>query len=110
MQDHLIRQDLAGQVADELMHVDDDPTGFIGAEAPRFDMGVDRGPLAAPVLTDRRVAMDAPALHPVRPVHIGMHEGEDGVDVASIEGPVGGAQKILFFHRGHGLTREGCST
>jgi hypothetical protein len=34
------------------------------------------------------MAMDVPALHAIGPIDVGVHDGEDGVDVAGVEGTV----------------------
>src|SRR5438445_8102755 len=70
------------------MDIDNDPSGLIGSEASRFDTGIDQTPLSGPVVAHGAVAVDVPAFHPVRPVHLGMHCRQRPVDVARIEGVV----------------------
>src|SRR2546422_1727538 len=55
------------------MDIDNDPSGLIDSEASRFDTGIDQTPLSGPVVAHGAVAVDVPAFHPVRPVHLGMH-------------------------------------
>src|SRR5439155_4977646 len=70
------------------MDIDNDPSGLIGSEASRFDTGIDQTPLSGPVVAHGVVAVDVPAFHPVRPVHLGMQCRQRPVDVARIEGVV----------------------
>src|SRR5437773_841483 len=65
------------------MDIDNDPSGLIGSEESRFDTGIDQTPLSGPVVAHGAVAVDVPAFHPVRPVHLGMHCRQRPVDVVT---------------------------
>src|SRR3989442_318440 len=82
------------------MDIDNDPSGLIGSEASRFDTGIDQTLLSGPVVPHGAVAVDVPAFHPVRPVHLGMHCRQRPVDVARIEGVVRVREKVAV-HRPH---------
>src|SRR2546422_1032981 len=82
------------------MDIDNDPSGLIDSEASRFDTGIDQTPLSGPVVAHGAGAVDVPAFHPVRPVHLGMHCRQRPVDVARIEGVVRVREKVAV-HRPH---------
>ena len=82
------------------MDIDNDPSGLIDSEASRFDTRIDQTPLSGPVVAHGAVAVDVPAFHPVRPVHLGMHCRQRPVDVARIEGVVRVREKVAV-HRPH---------
>ena len=82
------------------MDIDNDPSGLIDSEASRFDTGIDQTPLSGPVVAHGAVAVDVPAFHPVRPVHLGMHCRQRPVDVARIEGVVRVREQVAV-HRPH---------
>jgi hypothetical protein len=100
MLDHLIRYDRAGPIADDLVDIDDETTTLVGPEASGLDVGINHTPLARPVVAHTVATVDPPALHPVRPVHVRMHDREGRRDVARIECVVGAAEEIAI--RGHG--------
>ena len=84
------------RVPDNLLDVDDYPARGIRLEPARFDPRVDRPELALPVLADGGVAADPAPLHPVRPVDLRVHEQEDRLDVAGIEGLIGATKDLLL--------------
>src|SRR3989475_11038776 len=82
------------------MDIDNDPSGLIDSEASRFDTGIDQTPLSGPVVAHGPVAGDVPALHPVRPVHLGVPCRPRPVDVPRLEG-VGRLPEKVAVHRPH---------
>src|SRR5262245_60733515 len=68
--DHALRNDIPFQVADYLMNFNDRAPHLIGAEADRFDVRINRLPLARPVIADALATIHAPALPAVRPINI----------------------------------------
>jgi hypothetical protein len=61
----------------------------------RLDERIDQVKLAPPILTDLLVAVQASALHPVRPIDVHVHRREGAVDVARAERLVGATQQLL---------------
>lgn len=57
-------------------------------ESYRLDVGIEDLPLAQPVVPDLGMSVNAAAFHSVGPVNVGMHQGQDGVDVAGVEGSI----------------------
>jgi hypothetical protein len=49
-------------------------------------MGIENAPLPPPVGPHLVVSMNASALHPVWPLHTGVQQRENRIDVASVEG------------------------
>ena len=62
---------------------------------PRLDERVDQVKLSPPIVTDLMVAVQASALHPVRPIYVRVHRRERTVDVTRIECLIGAAQQPL---------------
>ena len=86
---------LAVEVADELMDVDRDrAVGTLG-DRDRVDPGVDRGPLARPVVADRVLAVQPPSLPCVGPVDVVAARRQDALDVAGVECVVQSSQLLL---------------
>jgi hypothetical protein len=83
------------RVVDHLMDVDRDRPVRLLCEALGLDLARDRGELSVPVLTDRRPADHPTALPGVRPIDLGMHQLDRGLDVARVERAVGGPQHQL---------------
>jgi len=67
----LVCQNLASQVADDLVNIDNHAPLFIGCEVQGFDMGVNHAPLARPILAHAIMAVYIPAFHAIRPNHTG---------------------------------------
>jgi hypothetical protein len=91
---HLIEEDFAGEIANDLMDMNGGAAVWFGGEIRGFDVWVEDGPLACPVVPHSVVAVDATALHRIGPVHIGVHEVQDGVDVAGVEVLVSGGEEV----------------
>src|SRR5262245_31545524 len=68
---------------------------LIGVEADRFDVRINRRPLAHPVITDAQVSIHAPAFPTIRPIDICAHGGQDSVNVAGIERAVDFREQIV---------------
>src|SRR5262245_35140510 len=95
MFDHSLRDNIPFQVPDHLMDFNDSATSLIGIESDRFDVRIDRRPLARPVITDALMAIDTSAFPTIRPIYIRAHESQDSVDVAGIEGVVDFCEQII---------------
>src|SRR5215470_253999 len=93
--DHALRNDIPFQVADHLMNFNDRAPHLIGAEADRFDVRINRRPLARPVITDGLAAIHTPAFPTIRPINIRAHGGQDSVNVAGIERAVDVREQIM---------------
>src|SRR2546427_9045370 len=55
---------MPGPVTDDLMDIDNHPSGLTDSEASRFDTGIDQTPLSGPVVAHGAVAVDVPAFIP----------------------------------------------
>src|SRR5262245_48914315 len=95
MFDQALRDNIPFQVADHLMDFNDSSSRLIGIEADRFDVRIDRRPLARPVITNAIVSIHTPAFPTIRPINIRAHESQDSVDVAGIEGVVDFCEQII---------------
>ena len=80
-----VLEELALGGADDLVDVDGDAAVVALGDLDRLDVPVDHGELARPVLAHGVAAVDAAALHPVRPVDVGRQALEHGLDVARVE-------------------------
>src|SRR5215204_859478 len=94
-----VRDDRAGEVADDLVHLDGDATVGLVAEADGPDVGVDQAELSRPVRAHCLRPPLAPAVHPVRPVDVRMHQLERRVDVARVEGVVRSAKQLFLLRQ-----------
>src|SRR5262249_57208871 len=81
--DHLLPDQLASPVPDDLPHVDYD-AAVLGHEAHRCHVRIDRTPLSGPVLADRVVTLDPTTVHAVRPVPVRMRGGMRPVHRAGV--------------------------
>ena len=96
MLDHLVENDLAAKIANGLMHLDAGSAVGLSGKADGFDVRIDRTPLANPIFPDSTMAVDPATLHSIRSVHISMHCPENGVNIASVEGAIGGGDKFVI--------------
>ena len=69
------------QVADDLMHIDQDSPGTLGMEGNRLDVRVNLGPLLGPVSADFMMTANEAPLERPRPRNVRGHGGEGGVEV-----------------------------
>src|SRR5688500_10182227 len=90
--DRAVVEDVALQIAHDLVYVDCRQAAWAFAEAHRFDMRIDHAPLAKPIGPHRFVPDFARAFHAVRPIHVRSHGAEDGVDITCVESGVQRAQ------------------
>jgi hypothetical protein len=93
---HLDENDLAAKIANRLMDLDVSSAVRVSGKADGFDVRVKRTPLADPVFADSTMAVDPATLHSIRPVHIFVHCPENGVNIAGVEGAIGGANKVVI--------------
>jgi hypothetical protein len=80
--DVLLGDLLTIHVVDELTNLDHDASFVIAREPRWLDLRVDEAELPRPVFAHRGVAVLAATLHGVRPIDVGVHQRENGVDVA----------------------------
>src|ERR1700736_1410233 len=85
MLNHLVCKNSSGQVPNHLVNIDHRSTLFVICKPCWLDARIDQCELAPPVFADAAAPMHATALHPVRPVHIGIHHCQNCVDVPSVE-------------------------
>ncbi len=96
MPDAGVREELAGPgVVDHGMDVDRDRAVRLLGEALGLHLARDRLELPRPVLAHRVAADDPSALPGIGPVDVLVHELDRRVDVAGVEGVVGGAEGLL---------------
>jgi hypothetical protein len=87
--DHAIENHFAVEIANYLMDMHRDSAVGEGFETLRRDDGVNHVPLARPVFADALMAADSSAFHAVGPIHIGMKEEQQKIEIALVEGVVG---------------------
>jgi hypothetical protein len=83
------------RVADYLMDIDRNAAVGLLRESLGLNVARDGSELPAPVVADLRTADDPTALPGVGPIDLRVHQLDRGVNVASIEGAVGGSQGLL---------------
>lgn len=86
----------SGQIAHDLMHVDEYSPGALRIVQSGLDAWVDFGPLLGPVCADGWMASDEATFEGFGPRDVGRHRGECGIDVSRIESGVGGAEEADF--------------
>lgn len=79
----------SGQIAHDLMYLDQDLPSVLRVKCNRLDVWIDLAPLLCPVSADLVRPTDKTAFERPRPSHIGSHEGEGGINVARVEGRIG---------------------
>jgi hypothetical protein len=92
----LIGQYRTRQVAHDLMHIDQNPTGILRVKGNWLHMRADFALLLRPVGADFFRPTDKTAFERSGPLHVGSHESKGGVDVSRVEGRVGGAEQFGF--------------
>src|SRR5258705_5144381 len=65
---HLVENDLAAKIANDLMDLDDSSALGVRGKADGFDVRVKRTPVADPVFADPTIAVDPATLHSILPV------------------------------------------
>lgn len=104
----LIGKNGACEVANHLMHLDQDTVVFVWIECQRLHFWIDLTPLFLPVSTDFLRSADKATLERSRPGHVWCHEGNGSGDVPRIEGGVGGAEQFRLRGSGDwGCARHG---
>lgn len=78
----------SGQIAHDLMHLDQDLPSVLRVKGNRLDVWIDLAPLLCPVSADFLRPMDKTAFERLRPGHVGSHEGDGGINVARVEGRI----------------------
>src|SRR6516162_7559959 len=81
------------------MHFHQDTPGILLVEGDRLHMGADLAPLFSPVSADCFRPVDEAAFESSRPLYIGSHEDERGVNVPRVESRIGGAEQFGFWCR-----------
>jgi hypothetical protein len=92
MSNKLVHQYRASQIADDLVDAHYGAAAFVLIDLNRLNVRIKDGPLTSPVAADLIVSKHATAFHAVWPVHIGTHEGENGLYIPPIECRVSGQQ------------------
>src|ERR1700722_1622557 len=85
MVDDGVEQQVARHIVDHLMHLDYPGVAFSGFDGDGFDARIDGFELARPISAYLILSMDVATLHSVRPLHIGLHLREYGIDVTGVE-------------------------
>ena len=103
--DHLIHEQIAIEIVNDLMDFDDNLALRSLGECDRLDMRVDHGPLPGPIAADSIASVNVAAFHAVGPHHVFMQSGEDGLHVTRVESVVEALEEVdlidLVFGRGH---------
>ena len=99
MPNGFIGQHGSRQIAHDLMHFDQDLPGVLLVESNRFHMRTNFAPLLCPVGADFFRSVDEAAFERPRPLHVGSHEGQGGINVARVESRVGGTEQFGFWCR-----------
>ncbi len=97
----------AGQVAHDLMNIDQDTPGSIRIKGDRLHVRVNLAPLLRPVSADFFGPTDKTAFKRFRPGYVRGHGGKGGVDVPRVEGRVGGSEQLDFRGKWSGHKRSG---
>ena len=105
MADGLVDEQRAFAVMNNLMNFHNPSASIIEIYGDRFDTGIEDGPLPGPILANAFMTIDEAAFHAVRPHHVRLHPGEDGIDIAGVEIAVGAFKEFAF--RGHACTPFG---
>jgi len=89
----LVGEHRSRQVANYLMHLDQNTAGILRVESNWPHMRVNFAPLLRPVGTDFFGPTDKTTFERAGPLDIMRHESQGGVDVAGVEGGVGCAEE-----------------
>jgi hypothetical protein len=100
--DRLVEESFTREIVHDLVYIDHGVTGRVVANAGWLNVRVDDAPLVSPIGADRFVAVNASPVHAIRPVDRGMHQGENGIDIAPVERSVGSSDE--FSVRRHKFT------
>ena len=78
-----------GQIAHDLMHLDQNTPVTLPMEGYRLDTRINLGPLLRPVGPDRLVTTDKTAFEGFWPRHVRSHRRKGSVNVPRAEGRIG---------------------
>ena len=95
----LVGKHRTNQVANDLMHVDQNLRIILGIKGNRLNAWINLTPLFGPVCADFVRPTDKTALKRFRPSHIGSHEGEGSTNVTPVESRIRCAQQLDFLGR-----------
>lgn len=95
----LIDKQGSGQVAHNLMYLNQDLPAILQVKGHWLDVGIDLAPLLRPVVADFFRSTDKTAFKCSRPSHVGSHKGKGSSDVTCVEGVVRCAQQLDFWNR-----------
>lgn len=99
MLNHLVYEYAVRGIADNLLNTDYNPALAVIFETYRFDVRIHDAPLSDPIISDFLSTVKTSAFHSVRPIYIGMHQGEYPIDVARVECRVGSGKNLMIrFH------------
>ena len=84
----LIGKHGSGQIAHDLMHLDQDLPSLLCVKGNWLDLSIDLAPLLRPVSAYFLMPTDKTAFERPRPSDIGSHKGEGGINVTRVEGYV----------------------
>ena len=93
--DDRLRDHRPPEVPHDLPDVEHDEARVVRGEPDGLDQRIDEAPLPGPVPANLFVSVHVPALHPVRPLDVGMHGGQRGVHLSRIERAVGLSEQRL---------------
>ena len=82
---HSVCQQGTRQVTNNLMDLDYNRASWIGMEAPGLNHRIDLFPLPLPILADGLLSVDPAAFHAVGPIDLGVHSGQNSIDVTVIK-------------------------
>ena len=94
--DHFIREEVAVEVADDLMDLYNDFSIGAKGELGRLDVRIDHRPLVCPILTHSINSVYVAAFHSICPHDFLVHGREHALHVASVEPIVNTLQKLHF--------------
>lgn len=87
-----------GEVANDLVDLDNNPTLSKLGNAACLDMRIDHLPLVRPVRTDGIPPSETSTAAHIWPVDVRRHIGKQGLDVAGVEADVEPAEEVLEVH------------
>jgi len=82
---HSVGQEIALWVTHHLMNFDNDFLLAIGRDVDGLDMRIEDRSLTFPIAAHLVASVDVATFHSICPNDVGMHGGEDALDVAAIK-------------------------
>src|ERR1043166_1184118 len=80
------------------MHLYHSCASWISVKALRLDRRIDLAPLPQPILADSFSTAYPAAFHAVRPIDVGVHGGQNGINVAAVECLIYLKKQVLLSH------------